>query len=154
MIITLRRPLARCTPQYTPGSMAIDAVIRWVTLEDPLLFDPTAESGDFDARVNYPRRTCIPFGWYEMALTHSKKFGCLMPLVMNVPGRSGIRVHIVNTAEDVEGCIGVGKEAYPGRIERSREAFGEFMGVFVSAVSLGKVYLNVIPEFAPPPTGS
>lgn len=150
MILTLKRDLVRCTPTYTPGVLAVDGVDRWPSLEDPLTWDPTPGATPDDALVNAKQKTCIPFGHYEMILNYSNRFQRLMPLVLNVPGRDGIRFHWGNSAADVEGCVLLGKESFPGWIGRSREAFAEFMEIFVPASSQGKVRLNVIPQYADP----
>ena len=47
----------------------------------------------------------IPEGRYELALTMSPKFGVVLPLLENVPGRSGIRIHTGTKPEHSRGCI-------------------------------------------------
>lgn len=37
--------------------------------------------------------TAIPCGTYPLKLTHSPRFGRVLPLVENVPGFVGIRIH-------------------------------------------------------------
>lgn len=60
----------------------------------------------------------IPAGKYRVALTVSDRAqkGELwtpderfrLPQLMDVPGRTGIRIHALNTANETLGCIGVG----------------------------------------------
>ena len=47
----------------------------------------------------------IPPGTYPLVVTESPKFKRLMPLVMNVLGRSGIRIHRGSRPEHSTGCI-------------------------------------------------
>lgn len=47
----------------------------------------------------------IPEGTYPIAVTWSPKFKRMLPLVNNVPGRSGIRVHRGTKPEHSRGCI-------------------------------------------------
>ena len=47
----------------------------------------------------------IPVGTYPIAVTWSPKFKRMLPLVLNVPGRSGIRVHRGTKPEHSRGCI-------------------------------------------------
>ena len=47
----------------------------------------------------------IPCGTYPIAVTWSPKFKRMLPLVMDVPGRSGIRVHRGTRPEHSRGCI-------------------------------------------------
>lgn len=63
---------------------------------------------------NYMR--IIPAGNYKVTFTYSPKFSKKypycdyigVPLLNNVPGRSGIRIHCGNYYKDVEGCIIIG----------------------------------------------
>ena len=47
----------------------------------------------------------IPCGTYPVVVTRSPKFRRILPLVLNVPGRSGIRFHRGTKAEHSRGCI-------------------------------------------------
>ena len=47
----------------------------------------------------------IPCGTYSVRVTWSPKFKRMLPLVLNVPGRSGIRVHRGTKPEHSRGCI-------------------------------------------------
>ena len=47
----------------------------------------------------------IPAGTYPLVVTESPKFKRLMPLVCQVPGRSGIRIHRGSRPEHSTGCI-------------------------------------------------
>ena len=51
----------------------------------------------------------IPELIYRVHVTHSPKFRRLLPLICQVPGRSGIRIHVGNQSSDSTGCILVGK---------------------------------------------
>lgn len=53
---------------------------------------------------------CIPTGKYELKLTYSKRFNKVLPEVMNVKGRTGIRIHAGNSVNDTAGCILVGRK--------------------------------------------
>ena len=47
----------------------------------------------------------IPCGTYPIAVTWSPKFKRMLPVVLNVPGRSGIRFHRGTRPEHSKGCI-------------------------------------------------
>ena len=77
----------------------------------------------------------IPPGTYEIQLTHSGTFseekpyrdlGGLVPILMNVPERTGIRIHVANFVRQLEGCIAVGlfRTAY-GALLKSSDAYKE-----------------------------
>ncbi len=54
--------------------------------------------------------SCIPTGTYDVEMTHSPKYGRMMYLVKDVPGRSGIRIHSANFASQLLGCISLGSD--------------------------------------------
>lgn len=52
--------------------------------------------------------SCIPAGTYQMAFTMSNRFKVPLWLVLDVPGRAGVRIHAANFAHQLEGCIALG----------------------------------------------
>jgi len=92
-------------------------------------------------RAEHP---CIPAGQYEVILTVSKRFGRLLPLLVNVPGRSSIRIHRMNRAEDSEGCIGPGFEVSGWTIGRSADAEVALMRLLQAAKERGEaIWIDV-----------
>ena len=47
----------------------------------------------------------IPVGTYPVSVTFSPRFKRMLPLIGNVPGRSGIRIHRGTNPEHSKGCI-------------------------------------------------
>jgi len=70
-------------------------------------------------------KTAIPEGTYKVLLTHSPRFKRILPLLVDVPGFDGVRIHTGNTKEDTEGCIlpGTGVSDDGKMITGSRDAF-------------------------------
>lgn len=65
--------------------------------------------------------TAIPYGTYEVQLTVSNRFKRLLPILINVKGYEGVRIHRGNTAEHSYGCPLVGyKKAYNQIFESSK----------------------------------
>jgi len=145
MLYTLKRDLSRLTKTYTMGEIAFDTY-HWFTLEPPLIYDPTPDTPADDAIANARGKTCVPFGRYEMVLYNSTKNKRHVPLLLDVPGRSEVEIHILNAPTETEGCIGLGLSRTPGRIGRSHEAFDQFMEHFTARIHREKCYLNIIAE--------
>ena len=66
-------------------------------------------------------RTAIPSGSYECVYTYSNRFKKMLPLLLNVKGFDGVRIHSGNSAKDTEGCILVGLNLKKGMVLNSRE---------------------------------
>lgn len=65
-------------------------------------------------------QTAIPSGSYECVYTYSNRFKKMLPLLKDVPGFDGIRIHSGNSAKDTEGCILIGKNDKKGWVSNSR----------------------------------
>ncbi len=52
----------------------------------------------------------IPAGRYKITVDYSPRFQCQLPLVNDVPGYVGIRIHPGNTDKDTHGCILTGQD--------------------------------------------
>lgn len=62
---------------------------------------------------NEPFESCIPNGVYPMVRVNSPRFGEQTWEIAEVPNRTHILIHIANTANNVEGCIGLGNGLWP-----------------------------------------
>jgi hypothetical protein len=91
---------------------------RWLTLEDAVREIP----GQPVSQWKVPRETAIPAGVYPVTLTVSNRFKVVLPLIGNVPGFEGVRIHAGNVIEDTEGCVLVGRTRFPKSIGESRLA--------------------------------
>jgi hypothetical protein len=109
--------------------------------------------GIFEAFTMENAKKAIQPGRYRVLLTSSARAErhelwspdraqFRLPLVENVPGRSGIRFHALNEPGESEGCIGVGRKCVPGRILESRVALVELMAK-IAAAPVGSVWLAV-----------
>ena len=117
MKLTLRR--IHYDPDYTVGELFIDGVKHCFTLEDTFR--------EVNAPVTtwkIPGKTAIPTGTYKVEVTFSARFTKPLPILVDVPGFEGIRIHPGNTSSDTEGCILVGQDWDGGDcISKSRIAF-------------------------------
>lgn len=110
----------------TQGELFIDGVHECYTLED--VVRPVKVAGI----------TAIPAGTYRVTVTVSPRFGRLLPLLNDVPGFSGVRIHPGNTAADTEGCILVGDDPQKDFLGRSRVAFDRLFAKINTAAVAGE----------------
>lgn len=109
----------------TLGNLYVDDIFCCHTLEDVV-----REPG-----VKIPGETAIPYGTYPVVITWSPRFECRLPLIADVPGFEGIRIHPGNTTADTDGCILVGEEIDGDRLVNSRAAFNRLFPVLDEAQS-------------------
>jgi Family of unknown function (DUF5675) len=83
---------------------------------------------------------CIPCGIFKVKLTKSPHFGYVTPELIDVPGRSDIRIHKGNKPEDSKGCTVVGESYGPAAdwISDSHDAFDRLMVLCEAAESRGE----------------
>lgn len=77
--------------------------------------------------------TAIPSGSYECVNTYSARFKKNLPLLKDVPGFDGIRIHSGNTAKDTEGCILPGRNTQKGMVTESRAWTQKLIGMMQKA---------------------
>lgn len=112
-------------PDYTIGKLSIDGAYFCDTLEDavrnlPPVCPDTPQGKSCTCREKIYARTAIPAGTYKVTMTHSLRFGRVLPYLHDVPHFLGILIHSGNTADDSAGCILVGKNKVKGKVLDSR----------------------------------
>ncbi len=120
------------TNKSTIGELFMNGLLEAFTLEDAI------------RKQKIPGKTAIPKGRYEVIINFSNRFKELMPLLLGVPGFTGVRIHPGNTEADTTGCVLIGKEKYSDGIGKSRLAFDEFFPKLEAALKTGKVFINII----------
>lgn len=124
MILTiLREPSAE---GCTIGRLSVNDRFECWTLEDA------------ERAVKIAGQTAIPRGRYAVMLTRSERFGRTLPLLLNVPGFSGVRIHAGNTAADTEGCILVGQQRGLRSIQQSKLALAHLQPQIAGALARGE----------------
>lgn len=89
-------------------------------------------------------KTCIPSGTYNVVVNTSPRFRTRLPLLENVKGFEGIRIHPGNSPDDTDGCILPGRVRGIGRVEQSRAAFEPLLRKIEGALLRGeKVTLEI-----------
>lgn len=83
--------------------------------------------------------TAIPVGTYRIAVTYSTRFKCDLPVLLNVPGFRGIRIHAGNTEEDTEGCLLVGSARTDDGVTGSRVCSAWLTGLLKRALETGEL---------------
>jgi hypothetical protein len=102
----------------TLGALSVDGRFFCFVLEDR--YRPPPEE-------KVRGQTAIPVGDYNVEVTHSPRFGVPMPLVKNVPGFEGIRIHSGNTVDQTDGCLLVGMQATAETVFQSKAAYEALM---------------------------
>ena len=131
--MTLRLIRNPSVDHVTFGTLCVDDVMECLTLEDEI----RERRGVPVSEWKVPGQTAIPAGRYLMRLTMSRRFRCVLPLLEDVPGFSGVRIHTGNVIDDTDGCILVGRRTSGTRIAESRLAFRELMATLQRADGSG-----------------
>ncbi len=114
-IVVQRRP---DESESVPGDLSVDDQPECCSLERP-------RTGD---------HPCIPAGKYEVILTPSPHLGYVTPEVLNVPGRTAIRIHVANKPSELLGCTAVGQNRATNTVGNSKKAFDRLMALLKVAV--------------------
>ena len=88
-------------------------------------------------------RTAIPTGKYQIVWSYSNKFKKNLPLLLNVPGYEGIRIHSGNTDADTYGCILLGENKVVGKVINSVATCNKVLPIIQKSCAKEKVYITV-----------
>lgn len=119
--------------KYTIGKLYINDQYFCDTLEDT---DRGLTQSMTEQQIKSKKvygETAIPTGTYRIIISYSNRFKKQMPLLLNVPGFSGIRIHTGNTEKDSLGCILVGKNKAVGKVLESRDTYSKLFSILQKA---------------------
>ncbi len=128
-----------CTETRTFGTLTCPDGYVCETLEDPVRPEGVKVLGD----------TAIPSGTYRVTITRSKRFQKMLPLIHEVPGFGGVRIHAGNSTRDTTGCVLVGlkrdaTEDADLQIQHSRAAMEAVQHRIAAALAQGEtVWLDI-----------
>ena len=88
--------------------------------------------------------TCIPYGTYNVTITYSPRFKRNLPLINNVKGFDGIRVHSGNTPQGTEGCVLLGFNKIKGQVIDSRVTTDKFITQIQQVLNKGEKVTIII----------
>lgn len=107
-------------------------------LEDPDRGLTDSMSLEEIKRIKVKGDTCIPYGTYNVTITYSPRFKKNLPLINNVKGFDGIRIHSGNTPQDTEGCLLLGFNKVKGRVIDSKVTVNKFIDMVQEALNKGE----------------
>jgi len=110
MELTLIRKFFKDT--YTIGRLYNESAVICATLEDRVRnLSDYNKDGDFDddGEGKIYGQTAIPCGRYKVIVNDSPGIKRRLPLLLDVPGFTGIRIHHGKNADWSSGCILVGE---------------------------------------------
>lgn len=143
MEITLKRKTRKT--DFTIGELFIDGVFQCYVLEDKDRGLKSSMSLSEIAGIKVPAETAIPTGKYEVVMSFSNRFQKNLPLLLDVPGFAGVRIHSGNTTAHTEGCLlpGLTKDETKGEVYQSRNATTAIISKINSAVKKEKVFISI-----------
>lgn len=122
--------------EYTIGILYVNGVRLCETLEDTVR--DVNRNGRFDGQERKVYgKTAIPFGTYKVNMNTvsptmknrnwAKRYGGIVPRIMDVPLFDGILIHPGNTAADTAGCLLVGRNTVVGKLTSSTATYYRLM---------------------------
>lgn len=138
--------------ESTLGILSVDGVFNCFVLED-------ADRG-LGAKMPLSTikglkvfgKTAVPKGRYRIEITYSQRFKKMLPILIGVPGFSGIRLHAGNWVKDTDGCLLAGrswkKQSGDYMVTDSRKAAGDLQNDIAAAILLGEeVWITIEADY-------
>lgn len=128
----------------TIGSLSIDGKFECFILEDKDrgLIDTMSIAEIVGTKIY--GKTAIAYGRYEIDWTMSNRFKVMMPILKNVKGYEGIRIHKGNSEIDSLGCLLCGTKKASNRITESTAATNKLYTKIAEAKKQGiKIYITI-----------
>jgi hypothetical protein len=119
------------TDKSTIGELYLKEERLCTTLEDTV------------RKQKVPGKTAIPAGQYEIVISWSDRFQRKLPLLLNVPFFTGIRIHSGNTEKDTLGCILVGLTSMDDFIGHSKEALDFILPKIEEQIKKGRLFICI-----------
>ena len=123
---------------YCIDKLYIDNVYFSDALEDPDRGLTDTMSLEEIKKIKIKGNTCIPYGTYNITITYSPRFKKNLPLLNNVKGFDGIRIHSGNTPQDTEGCLLPGFNKVKGQVIDSRVTTDKLIAQIQQALNKGE----------------
>ena len=123
---------------YTIGNLYIDYNNNF----DPEFFCNTIEDKVRPSGEKIYGKTAIPAGTYPIVITYTPKFKRELPLIFNVPGFSGVRIHPGNDENDTEGCILVGENKVKGKVINSQITFLKLFNILKTYPQINQIEIK------------
>lgn len=145
MDIQLKR--TEFTSDSTIGELTINGVFECFILEDTdrNLTDMMSVIEIGKAKVY--GQTAIPYGTYKIVVTKSERFSKMkgkpvyLPLLLNVKGYEGIRIHIGNKPADTHGCLLPARKKAKNFVSESTIAFNQLNDKINNAIKKGEIVI-------------
>ncbi len=143
MNLVLQRDVLVTT--YTLGTLSANGRHIGYTLEDPMRAIVTEPGYKWLRRCKLAGKTAIPAGRYEIIVSYSNRFRRLLPMLLNVPDFTAIRVHGGNDTDDTEGCplLGLERDINRGRVWNCPPAVDALTSMIRESAQAGKVWIEV-----------
>ena len=132
------------TEESTIGDLSVNGQWECFMLEDKDRGLKQTDTLEVIKAAKVYGKTAIPSGRYEVAVTFSNRFQKYLPLVVNVPGFDGIRIHPGNTAADTDGCLLPGQFRSSNMVSGSRKAFSVLFEKLKAAAKKEKIFIEII----------
>ena len=129
----------KLTPFSAIGSLSVDGEFLCYTLEDTVREIPGVSVEKWKVQDH----TAIPRGTYTLTTSFSARFKQNLPLLLGVPGYTGVRIHSGNTPEHTEGCILVGMTKSTDFVGDSRKAFKLLFDKIKKVVDKEKITITI-----------